>query len=65
LTLWGSHDGTNYGPIYDKYGNAVTITVTSGSDPSFYELPDIVYKFPYIKLVDAANEETATVFLIG
>ena len=63
IALWASHDMLTYGPVYDQYGRAVTITVTSGANPVFIELPDIVLKFPHIKLVDAAASETATLYL--
>lgn len=62
ITLYASHDLVTYGPVYDQYGVAVTIVVTTGASAVFIELPDIVLKFPHIKLVDAAASETATVY---
>jgi hypothetical protein len=66
LTVYTSHDGTNWGKVQDRDGQDVTITVTAVvGEPVFPELPDISLKYSRIKLKSqtGASEEEATVVL--
>ena len=68
LTLYGSHDGTNFGPCTDAAGNAETIVIGDASTIQLCSLPDEIKNFPMIKLVATATgtgtaQETATVWL--
>lgn len=66
LTVYTSHDGTNWGKLLDTSGNQVTVTVSgNASEMVFPEIPDICYKCSMLKFKSqaGASDEDVSVYL--
>jgi hypothetical protein len=59
VTFWGCDaEGGTYVAINDSSGNAATITTTAGKG---YQFPASCFPWPFIKIVSAGANGTATV----
>jgi hypothetical protein len=63
LQVWGNTTDTGtFARVYSSAGAAADITLEpSTTDPTIYAIPDAAAAVPYLKLVAASANETATV----
>jgi hypothetical protein len=66
INVWGSTTDTGtFAQLYDSSGSAASITLApSTTNQTMYALPDAAYAVPYVKLVAANTNATATVSVV-
>ena len=66
IQCWGNTTDTGtFAQLYGSDGSAATITLApSTTNPTMYALPDATYAVPYVKLVAANTNATATVSVV-
>lgn len=66
IQVWGNTTDTGtFAQLYNSGGTAASITLTPSTvNQTMYSLPDAVFAVPYIKLVAANANSTATVSVL-
>lgn len=66
IQVWGNITDTGvFAQLYGSDGSAASITLTpSTTNQTMYSLPDAAYAVPYLKLVAASTNATATVSVV-
>jgi hypothetical protein len=66
INVWGNITDTGtFAQLYDSSGSVAAITLApSTSNPTMYALPDSSFAVPYLKLVAANTNATATVSVV-
>lgn len=66
IQCWGNTTDTGtFGQLYGADGSAASITLApSTTNQTMYALPDAAYAVPYIKLIGATTNATATVSVV-
>lgn len=64
LTFTVSIDGTTYVPMKDRFGNSITVTISSAA--AFHSLRDVLpLGVRFVKVISGSSETTKTVQLVG
>ena len=66
IQVWGNDtESGSFCQLYDSDGSAANITLApSTTSRTAYALPDAAYAMPYVKLVAASTNATATVIVV-
>lgn len=66
INVWGNiTDSGTFAQLYDSSGSVAAITLApSTTNQTMYALPDASYALPYLKLVGANTNATATVSVV-
>ena len=66
INVWGNiTDSGTFAQLYDSSGSVAAITLApSTTNQTMYALPDASYAVPYVKLVAANTNATATVSVV-
>jgi hypothetical protein len=66
IQVWGNDtESGSFCQLFDASGSAASITLApSTSNRTAYALPDAAYALPYVKLVAASTNATATVSVV-